>query len=400
MVAVVQAGDATDMIPLLDEGTTPGVYNKGRNNKTDFQREFLGGLITKSAGLTFAWKPGIFCASSNNGHSLTDGQLFQVGGGAGAQAVSISPFRAIAVRTGVGPYLISQETTVASLAMPAADGSLPRIDLVCVMPYDKGAVGSDAQHGPKYIVVTGDPNASPTIPALPAAVSDALILGRIARPANDNTIGSGDLTNMQKGVALHGAPRPLLAGDSLSDAGNYHGERRLRLGTQFIDSAYVNAGYTALEDRWDTVNNTWRGTQQLKFLGKTITSTGSMGGNVTSTLATVTIPDPGWPYTIEASASALQGIVGGAATAVNGVYLQIAVDSAVFSPLPAGLILRSFKSLISSPYQMMIPMMGNGVTYTGAHTVSLIGRNESAPSNFIEFVNNEYARFNVVVSPA
>src|SRR6187402_1256322 len=153
MVAVVQAGDATDMIPLLDNNGS-GVFNKGRNNKLDFQRQFLGNLITKSAGNPFAWKAGIISPTANLGHTMTDGQVFQSGGGAGAQAVAITAHRSILLRSGA-PYLFSQESFVSALAMPAADGSLPRIDLVCEMAYDQGVFGSDAQHGPKYIVVTG-----------------------------------------------------------------------------------------------------------------------------------------------------------------------------------------------------------------------------------------------------
>lgn len=398
MVAVVQAGDATDMIPLLDNNGS-GVFNKGRNNKRDFQREFLGGLIGKSGGNPWAWKSGVFCPAANIGHSMIDGQLFQVGGGSGTQAVSISAHRSIITRASGEVYLFSQETTIPSLPMPAADGSLPRIDLVCEMPYDQGAIPGDGQHGPKYIVVTGDPNASPTIPALPAAVADANILGRVARPAGDNTIGSGDITLMRKGAGIHGAPRMMLEGDLLADAGQYHGEKRLRMGTQHIDSVYVNAGYTALEDRWDAVNATWRGTKELVFPGLAITPFASLGGNSTAVLATFNIPDPGWPYRIMVSGSCLQGITGGATTAVSGCYIQAAVDSTTFTPLPAGNILRVYKSLISSPYAMILPWSGNSTVYTGAHSVSLIFRNESAPSNFISVDANEYAKFNVSIKP-
>lgn len=389
MVAVVQAGDGTDMIPLLDNNGS-GVYNKGRNNKRDFQREFLGALITKSGSLPFSWRQGIFCPSTNSGHSMTDGQLFQVGGGAGAQAVSISPHRSILTRSSGEVYLFSQETTVASLPMPAADGSLPRIDLVCEMAYDQGAIPSDAQHGPKYIVVTGDPAASPAVPALPAAVADALILGRVSRPAGDNTIGSGDLTLTRRGTGLHGAPRVLLEGDALADAGTYHGEQRLRLGTQFIHSDYVNAGCTSLVDRWDAVNNTWRGTRDIHLPEPVIATTASLGGAQTFTLATVSIPDPGWPYRVDVSGSILYAIVGGASTALRDVYLQWNLNSTSFTPAAADLIRRQGSAGTASPCVLDLKGRRSAVL-TGTNSVSFILRNDSTPSNFLTWGDNEYA---------
>lgn len=399
MVAVVQAGDATDMIPLLDNNGS-GVYNKGRNNKLDFQKQFLGGMVTKSASNPFAWRQGIFVPTANIGHSITDGQLFQSGGGAGAQAVVVSKFRAIVTRTGVGPYLVSQESDI-TLPMPAADGALPRIDLLCVMAYDIGAVGSDAQHGPKFIVVTGDPNAVPVIPALPAAVADAMILGRMARPAADNTIGSGDLTQTRKGSGLHGAPRVLLEGDTLADAGMHHGEQRMRLGSAFIATDYINANYTCLVDRWDAVNATWRGTQPIHLPKPTLLTTASLGGGGTFTMAAVAIPDPGWPFRLDCSGSVLQEIVGGATTVVRDVYAQFNLDDAAFVPAPVTRIIRRGARSTANLSPAIIDAAGRYSTpLTGAHTVYFIIRNDSIPSNFITWADNAYAHCSVSILPA
>lgn len=398
MVAVVQAGDGTDMIPLLDNNGS-GVYNKGRNNKRDFQREFLGALVTKSGSAPFAWRQGILCPAANSGHSMTDGQLSQVGGGAGAQAVGISAHRSILTRASGEVYLFSQETAVASLPMPAADGSLPRIDLVCEMAYDQGAVPSDAQHGPKYIVVTGDPAASPTIPALPAAVADAFILGRVARPAGDNTIGTADLTLTRKGSGLHGAPRVLLEGDTIGESGTYHGEQRLRLGTQFIHSDYVGAGYVSLVDRWNAVGGVWSGTQSIHLPKPIIATTASLGGAQTFTLATVQIPDPGWPYRLDVSGSLLYSIPGGSSASLRDVYLQFNVNSTSFTPPAADLIRRIGSAGTPSPCVMDLKGRRSAVLF-GANSVSFLIRNDSTPSNFLTWGDNEYAHCSISILPA
>lgn len=396
MVAVVQAGDATDMIPLLVNNGS-GVFNKGVNNKRDFQRQFLGGLITKSGGNSFAWKQGILCPAEFSGHTPLDARVSQSGGGGGSQAVVVNKHRSILTRSGGEVYLFSQEANI-TLNAPAAD-SLPRIDLLCEMAYDQGVYGSDAQHGPKYVWVTGDPNASPTIPALPAAVADAMIIARVSRPASDNTIADADFTPTRKGVGLMGAPRVMLEGDLLADAGNYHGEQRLRIGTQHIDSAYVNAGYTELVDRWDAVNTTWRGTQSLVLPKPALATTASMGGATTFTLATVSLPDPGWPYRVDVDGSLLYQIVGGALTALLGVYLQFNVDSTSFTPAAADLIQREGAKNNPSPSRLQLSGRRSAVL-TGAHSISFIIRNDSAPSNFLTWVDNEYAHCSITVHPA
>lgn len=291
MVAVVVATDATEAIPLLDNNGS-GVYNKGRNNISEFRRQFLGGLVGKSGSTPFAWRQGILCpATYATATGWTDGQVFQVGGGAGSQAVGVRQHRSLINRTGIGPYLFSQDGDIASVAAPAADGTNPRIDLFCEMPYDIGAVPSDAQHGPKYIWVTGDPAGSPGVPALPAAVADAMILAQVARPANDNTIATADITDKRKGAGLHGTPRVMLPGDLLADAGNFHGELRMR--QSGITSV---SDVDELVDRWSITDTKWHGTQAIQMFAPAQSFSGAVANGVTTTLATLVVPDLGFDY--------------------------------------------------------------------------------------------------------
>lgn len=322
MVAVVVQSDATDAIPLLDESlTTPGLYNRGRNNVGDFRKEFLGSVFTKN-GAPFAWRSGTVSPGAFTNGVPQDSLVLQTGGGGGAQSVTLKAHRSLVVRS-QGPYLWSQEADLVINA-PAADGSNPRIDLLCEMAYDKGAVGSDAQHGPKYIWVTGDPAGSPTIPALPAAVSDAYILARVTRATNDNTIATADITNVQKSVSLHGGIRQLMPGDALGDAGLYHGELRGRLPGAGIAAAMNNL--RDLVEQWSNVDGLWHGTKNLAAVEPSQSFSGNIASGATQTIATLSIPDLGSPYAFTCSASV--EYIGSNAGALVG--LSMTVDSATW----------------------------------------------------------------------
>lgn len=305
MVAVVVSGDATEQIPLLDDNGS-GVYSKGRNSIIEFRKEFLGAFLSKQ-GTPFAFIPGVLNPTTyydlGGGVELWGDGVAQTTGGAGTQALSIQPGRYLCTRTGQGPYIVSLES-VLNLPQPAADGANPRWDVVCVMPYDKGAFPADAQHGPKFITVTGDPLASPVVPALPAAVADALPIARILRPANDNTIAGADITDVRKGTSLHGTPRVMLPGDLLATSGAYHGERRQRAGA-FVDTAIKAAGGKILEDYWDQFNFIWRGFTPgtIKLNARTLPGNAGIASGVTVTCDTFAIPDPGYPYRLRVGGS-------------------------------------------------------------------------------------------------
>ncbi len=266
MVAVVVQADAIEAIPLLDNNGS-GVYNKGRNNIDDFRKYFLGGLFGKSASSAFANKNGLLSVTNDSAGSWADGSVYSTGG-AGTQAVNVNPFRALVNRTGRGPSIVIQDAILLVNA-PAAD-TLPRRDLLCVMPYDQGAFVADAQHGPKFIWVTGDPNASPTTPALPAAVADAMILALVARGGSDNTIAPADITSLQSGASLHGVARTLLGGDLVTDAGRYHGEIRA-LNKDYVnvlDTAALARGHTMWYDYWDGPSATWKPISRTGHMGQ------------------------------------------------------------------------------------------------------------------------------------
>lgn len=398
MVAVVVQSDITEAIPLLNDNGS-GVYIAGRNTASEFRNHFIGGLVGKSAGATFTPRSGVLGGGLQSGAMSYDLKPVSTGG-AGTQAVSLNGGRAVIARGAQGAYWVTQ-TGVANVPAPAADASNPRIDILAMMPYDKGPFPADSTHGPKFIWITGDPSGAPVIPAIPAAVTECLPLCRILRGVNDNTIADADITDLRKSASLHGAPRHLLPGDALADAGGYHGEiRRRPAQTSFIDPIYTNAGYTMLDDRWDAVNNTWRGTQPLHLPKPVLATTASLGGAVTFTLATISIPDPGWPYRIDVSGSLLYAIPGGSTASLAGVYIQFNLDDPAFAPgIPSRIISRGPSAISPSPHRIITAGRYSTVL-TGAHIVYFIIRNDSAPSNFLTWGDNEYAHCSVSILPA
>jgi hypothetical protein len=390
MVAVVQAGDATDMIPLLDESLTiPGKYDRGRNNIDDWRRQFIGALVGKASNQCFDWRSGIFAQSGFVGGACFDGQVHQTGGGAGAQSVDIWQFRAIVNRAsaGAGPYLVSQDNHKTALAAPAADATNPRKDLLCVMPYDKGKVGSDAQHGPKYIWVTGDPGAVPAEPALPAAVNDALVLAMVNRGANDNTIADADIVDRRKSVGLHGVPRVLMGGDSLGDAGGFHGDMRRRLFTSGITSL---TALNEIYERYSTVDSKWHALQPIAMNTPTQSFSGAIANATTQTLATLIIPDMGFPYKINASGGFEYWTTD--ANALVGSQITLNSTSIDTNVLARGLAKFSDTGAGASKYApAMADDRANQTVQPGSSaTIRFLARNYSAASGITVFSGGQF----------
>jgi hypothetical protein len=391
MVAVVVATDATEMIPLLDDNGA-GVYNKGRNNILEFRREFLGALVGKSGSSPFAWRPGVLAPGAFSGGSWIDKQVFQVGGGGGSQAVGVRQGRSLVNRSGIGPYLLSQDGDIASIAAPAADGTNPRIDLFCEMGYDKGAVPSDAQHGPKFIWVTGDPGAVPATPALPAAVADANILATVTRAANDNTIATADIADSRKSAGLQGAPRVLLPGDSLADAGSYHGEQRFR---QLGISASTDLD--EIVDRWSATDSKWHGTQTVALYAPAQSFSGTINNGVTTTIATFVVPDLGFDWRPTASGSFEYTTADAAAL----VGCQLTYDSSTIDTNPIARGLAKFqdgaggtKWACAVADTHSIPTLAAGAS----RTIRMLAKNYSAASG-ISVVNGGQWSWNVLAVP-
>ena len=239
----------TDAIPIMESnGTT------GRNNARDMRTQFLGAvLLPDSVG--YGVRPGVIPRRYINTTGFEHVDLKVIQFDTPGQGVQLYPGKAVVVRTGQGPYLLSQETTVTNYALDAADTGNPRIDVIYLRLYDHAIGDSGAgPHGPYIDHVNGTPSGSPAVPSVP---TDALPLARILRAANDNTIVAADITDVRKSTQLLGTPRILLPGDSLSDAGIFPSERRLRMAT----TTQIAAGsFPYIEEIW-CADGKWRPTR-------------------------------------------------------------------------------------------------------------------------------------------
>jgi hypothetical protein len=238
----------TDAIPLMQaDGTT------GRNNARDIRTQLLGALFTPDSSGSSV-RPGVLPRNYVNttGAEFVDLKVIQLS--TPGQGVQLYPGKCIAVRTGQGPYLLTQETTVSLYNLDAADPSNARIDIIYARLYDQ-AIGDVTLQGPYLEHVNGTPSGSPVAPtgSVPAG---AVMLAQILRPAATNNVTGANITDLRKSTQLQAVPRPLMPGDSLSDAGLFPSERRLRLAT----TTQIAAGSPPyIEEIW-CADSKWRPT--------------------------------------------------------------------------------------------------------------------------------------------
>jgi hypothetical protein len=126
-----------------------------------------------------------------------------------------------------------------------------------------------------------------------------------------------------------------------------------------------------------------------------------IGGATTTTVASVVIPDPGWAYYVECNATLLVAMFSGGTTTMSGIYLQLNLDEASFTPSPSTRIIqRNSPGTVPAPQIAQATRSFYRTTLTGSHTIYLLLRNESNPSNFLTYVDNEYYTFDVAIHPA
>lgn len=236
----------TEAIPIMESnGTT------GRNSARDIRTQLFSALWSPDS-TGYGVRPGVIPRQWINvsGFEFVDLKVIQLD--TPGQAVKLFPGKCAVVRTGQGPYVLSQETTVTNYPLDAADTGNPRIDVVYARLYDH-AIGDSGggPHGPYIEHVNGSPSGSPVVPSVPTG---ALPLAQILRAANNNTVVAANITDLRKSTQLQGTPRVLLPGDSVADAGIVPGEERLRVAT----TAQIAAGTPPfIRDVW-CADGKWR----------------------------------------------------------------------------------------------------------------------------------------------
>lgn len=275
----------TDAIPIMESnGTT------GRNNARDIRTQLISSLLLPDS-VGYGVRPGVLPRryiglSTNDFVDLKVIALDTPG-----QGVQLYPGKAVVPRTGQGPYVLSQETTVSPYPLDAADAGNPRIDVIYLRLYDH-AIGDSGggPHGPVIDHVNGVASGSPAVPSVPA---DALPLAQILRPANTNNVVGANITDVRKSTQLLGTPRILLPGDSLADAGILPSERRLRMAS----TAQIAAGTSP------HIEEIWCGDSKWRPISRDI-----VGWNERSTsISTIAVAPDGAHRIFTARASVLAG---------------------------------------------------------------------------------------------
>lgn len=273
--------DMTDAIPLLDvDGST------GRNSGLDIRQGLLASLLSPSPDT-----PGV-------GH-VRQGVLPRTWNGVGfldllsqpqataSRVLTIGAGAAVIERVGQGPYL-AWLAIAGDITADAADATNDRIDAVYAQLRDL-AIG-DAAHGPIIGIVNGTPSPTPIPPVLP---SGAIPLSLLDRPAGVDAIDDPQITLTRRGAGV-GLAWKTLEGDAIADPGSVPGELRYR---------WSDGTLPAIWDVWGT-DNAWHGLRDIALAQPTQTGVSAgYGPGATPTIGTITVPDPGWAYRVEAFGS-------------------------------------------------------------------------------------------------
>lgn len=301
--------------------------------------------------------------------------LFVTQAGTPNMTVLVNPGNAVVANSsGRGPY-VCENTGTQTLTVATSDPTNPRIDLVYLQVIDTVA-GDTGSSTTQVGIVTGTPASSPSVPALPTnGVSIPLVQVRVN--ATVTSITNSNITDVRKGAAVGRGPRFLLPGDSLSDPGFCCGELRQRR----LSSYPANGSDTIVTDKWG-FDSAWHGTDDLSLSSGNITQNGSnFGFNTEVKFWTLTIPDPGWPYYVELTASAFRQWPG------SGFYAQLFVT---IGTTITGTHVREFTA-DSSVAGATVAITGDvwnstlGTPFTG--TTSLIVTNDTGTSGTLAAQN-------------
>jgi hypothetical protein len=335
---------------------TDGAWSFQLMDTATISRQVLGALLTQTGtAANSSWRPGVLAQLTNLTvtSSVLAYDLYVSQQGSPNMSVSVLPGSAVITRSGLHPY-IAVNSTPRTVTIAASSPSLPRLDLVYYQIRDQAFsdAGAPGTGGVAVLdVVTGTPAGSPVLPALPA---NAIPLAQVSVAANATTVVQANITQLRKGTSVTGAPRLLLEGDALADAGSRAGESRIR---------YSSSYGTLLTDVWG-LDSTWHGTTELE-LSAVPSGNIACTANTWNTVASIAIADPGWPYYIKADGQAYYS------AGVNNVpNAAITLDST--SP-PTGTIGATLTTVSNAAdFSLAITGRKYPIVQTGAHTVRLL----------------------------
>ncbi|PKV95928.1 hypothetical protein ATK30_6861 [Amycolatopsis echigonensis] len=293
-------------------------------------------------------------------------------------SMTVQPGSAVIGRSGQGGYITWNLPAADTVTCDPAPTTNPRNDIVILRVYDVAqgdtvpASGSIAQ----VEIITGSPAAIPTDPVGPDSTGLISNWSGLPVPAQGNgggvaiplaraqvsTGGVITLTDIRRGTSPIGGVRVLLPGDKLTDPSYMPGDISWYNGHRY----------------WD--GTAWHGIKTNRYPRIAATGSGASASftgtiNTSYTLASVSIPDPGFPYQVKVSGSIF---LSGMSNSSGGVSHQFGamVDTATLvgpSAAPtANTVGSMFVGQTNSTFANPAFVRTNPTVYTGAHTVYLI----------------------------
>jgi hypothetical protein len=350
----------------------------GINTAANYRQGFLGAFLAPAPGGPMVWRPGVLPSSAWSG-AVSNVDLSVLQTATASNQVQVISGNAVVPRSGAagGPYIPNFASTSLLTTDPGASTN-PRIDVVYLLLVD-AALGDSGTQGAQLAIVDGTAGATPAVPAIPTG---AIPLAQLYRAANSTTVTTANITDVRKSAGLGGGIRCLLPGDLNTDAGSYIGEvtydavTSTKSGLRYWDgAAWHGIGTRALSQPTPAANAT-----HLGYTG-------------TSNVGTVTIPDPGFAYRIQAVGQCYVQCNSVNPTTAAGVDALIIVGSTTYAK--ARVALAS-----GSPNNAMVEVsLGPYQSFTGAQTVVFQILNANA-SVYLDAMPSTQFEFSVAVVPA
>lgn len=292
-----------------------------------------------------------------------------------------------------GEY-VAINTANQNLTHAGSSGTQNRIDVIGVQIQD--AFYSGVVNTGGLVIVQGTNSAgAPTVPTLPASFVPIL---QASIPALSST---PTVTDVRRMVPAAGGIGPILNALQLADAGAFTGEYRTHLtaGAGGLPQNLLGAyGADAL----------WHGVQSFRLARPTPSfgnsAPATIAANTQQVVASVSVPDPGFPYYIRAGGGFLVHNVDANLVAASFSHqIVIAVDTSTQpSSGSASLIGAAYIGFTTASFgQFNVPMTPSIATWTGAHTVNLIVHTGAASNLSVGALNADGTwRFDVEIMPA
>jgi hypothetical protein len=293
--------------------------------------------------------------------------------------LTVSPFAGFvenSFATDSGDYPVFN-TANQLLTFAASSPTQSRIDLVGVEIED--AFYSGSNNDGKLVIVQGTPSSGTPTPPTPPTTFLPMLSASIAAGATTAT-----LTGLRKIVPAAGGIAPMIDAQA-SDAGSFVGAYRT------VDTAGSGNLPRSLLSGYGS-DASWHGLQRFRLPRPTPsfgnTSAGTIADSSSQVIASVTIPDPGFPYYIVAGSGFL---VHKGNTDLHTMEFRASNTIAVDTTTPpsagsANLIANGWFVLLKDDGtlgNMMLPQQVSLTSWTGSHTVNLIVSSGTATGTLV-----------------